>query len=246
MRSLRKSTGYVALALGMAALIVAAGFEVTGMAWRSTAQATTGVVAALAQDPDGGLAPAVRYRVDGREWVWQSHIYAGWGAPFAIGERVPLLYQPTNPCDALIDTFVWGHMGCLMAGGVAILFLAGGRHELAIASRHARLRAEGNRLVAIIPRVSAGSQQRTLDQLATSAAPHTWRSFSRGGPVPNSGRDWQRCSAGGHGAGREMIGSGSPRPLCRSAEVKSWPNHRLAAAAKPVGMPVDRNGPPPS
>lgn len=63
--------------------------------------------------------PNVRYEVEGYTYTYTSPI----GQSFGIrhGKKVPVLYDPNNPANAVIDTFIQ-RGGRRVLGGIIIIF----------------------------------------------------------------------------------------------------------------------------
>jgi hypothetical protein len=112
--------GAIFLGVGVVMLVISIAIEAVGAHWRSTARPTEGTVVRLVGDEDG-VAPVVRYRVDGRDREWQSALFSRPPA-FAVGQSVRLLFQPGDPDDAAIDTFLSRHFGGLIAGSLGLVF----------------------------------------------------------------------------------------------------------------------------
>jgi Protein of unknown function (DUF3592) len=107
------------------------------------AQRTDGVVIDL-RDPPGlssswAVHPVVTYvsPVDGRQYTFQDE--TGSRPPaYAIGERVPVLYDPDQPGDARIDSLANRALGPAICGGIGAVFTALGFVFLIRARRRAK------------------------------------------------------------------------------------------------------------
>jgi hypothetical protein len=67
-----------------------------------------------------GLAPVVRYRVDGKEHEVTSQMHSS-PAAYTVGEKVTVLYQPGQPDVAGIDSFFDLWFSPLLFGGVGLV-----------------------------------------------------------------------------------------------------------------------------
>jgi hypothetical protein len=111
------------LLCGVAALATAGALEFDTAQWRTTAQTAPGVVVRLLQSTDGGFAPVIRFRPPGAAMPveWQSTRFS-YPSAFAVGEAVPMLFQPANARDAAPDTFFALHLGTVIAGALGAVF----------------------------------------------------------------------------------------------------------------------------
>jgi hypothetical protein len=89
--------------------------------WKST----TGTVVDLESGGKGGYFPVVTFSTGGKSYRFRS--YQGSNpAPYAIGETVPTLYDPTEPDHAIIDSFTERYIGVIIGGALAIVFFLAG------------------------------------------------------------------------------------------------------------------------
>jgi hypothetical protein len=89
--------------------------------WKSA----TGTVVDLESGSKGGFFPVITFSVGGQSYHFRSNNGSN-PAPYAIGESVPILYDPTDPDHATIDSFTGRYLGVIIGGGLAIVFALAG------------------------------------------------------------------------------------------------------------------------
>jgi hypothetical protein len=140
MSLLQPRTAVASLLLLVAAAMFSAGWQVTSDTRRflSVAERTTGVVAGHEAYDREARVPRERFRLVVRfDTATGSRVrfrsVANYGRPpYAVGEEVPVLYDPDNPLDARVDRrvevlapfIIWGVAVTLVGAlGLAVLVL---------------------------------------------------------------------------------------------------------------------------
>lgn len=106
--------------------------------WRERAEPVEGVVVDFEEesDADGTMyATVYRYVHDGEEYTRTSTVKQS-PKPYSRGERIPVLVNPDDPHDAMIDGWMQRYLGPVILGGLSlipmVLLLIGGVIMLAI------------------------------------------------------------------------------------------------------------------
>ena len=119
----RRVITFVTLTLiGCIFFSVGASFGIYSLIKGENAGRTEGEVAALIRGGKGSSRPVVRYAVDGKPFE-----ITGWMSTsppaYSVGEKVTVLYNPENPADGRIDSFVERWLFPVVFGGVGALLL---------------------------------------------------------------------------------------------------------------------------
>ena len=114
--------GRVFASVGLLLLGVAAALAVSSAGFDRTAERTEGTVVDFRYS-DGSAYPVVRYvsASDGRDYVFGENS-GSWPPAYAVGERVPVAYDPEHPGDAHIDSWINLFLGPVICGGLGLVF----------------------------------------------------------------------------------------------------------------------------
>lgn len=138
--NVRLIVGSVFAPVGLILLGVAVALFVSSAAFAKTADRTEGTVVDLAYR-NGAAYPFVTYvsPSDRREYTFGESTGA-WPPAYAVGERVPVLYDPARPGDARIDSWANRLLGPLICGGLGIVFASVGALLLLLERRRSAQR----------------------------------------------------------------------------------------------------------
>ncbi len=166
-RKVSSLMGFVLLAFGLVLWAVAALALADSERLAKDGAVAQGIVIAA----DDNQKPVVEFRTgDGRQVRIVGNISAS-PSPYRVGERIGIFYDPANPTDALIDSFIERWFLPLMFGGFAtVLSLVGGLMAFGAMRRGARQRRllrEGRR---IDGRIAAFQQVRS----GKAGGPQPW------------------------------------------------------------------------
>jgi hypothetical protein len=117
------------LALGVGCLLLAAYLSWLTLSFASDAARTTGEVVSYHEIPDGNsmrYRPRVRFKTETGEIVSVEPQMSITGKRFAIGEKVPMIYQRAKPTDSRIALFADKWLGATIAAVIGLVGLAGG------------------------------------------------------------------------------------------------------------------------
>ena len=112
----------VFLILGIVFGGIGAGFGIRSVQCARSALEADGVVVDLRRAGKGGSRPVVEYRVGDQVRSVEGSISTKPPA-YSVGDKVRVLYDPANPPDARINSFVERWLFSVIFGGVGILFL---------------------------------------------------------------------------------------------------------------------------
>ena len=150
--------GATALAIGVLLAVVSLVLLARSWSWHQGTIATTGTVVehrsstSMHRNPNSAgprsrrattFAEVVRFAdAEGREHTVESAISVS--HPFAVGETVPVRYEPSDPAGARIDSWfrIWGFPLVFLAGGA--LFASVGA-VFVLSGRSTRVRADADR-----------------------------------------------------------------------------------------------------
>jgi hypothetical protein len=132
----RRTFGRACLVVGPCFLAIALGFALHTWVFLNRSQGTTarivGMVSTRYEDQDSvGFAPVFTFTaIDGHSYTVTSDVFA-YPPEYVVGQRVPVLYEKTNPVRARLDSFwqLWlfpfafGLIGGLGAGTGYLLLL---------------------------------------------------------------------------------------------------------------------------
>lgn len=97
-----------------------------------------------------GAKPILEFRTGRGERIRIEGKISSSPSPYEVGERVSVFYDPDEPAEALIDTFIERWFMALLFGGFSLVFIAVGGTLFSIARRSsrrlARLMREGLRV----------------------------------------------------------------------------------------------------
>ena len=118
----RVLVGRIFVAVGLILLGVAAALAVSSAGFTRTAERAEGTVVDFRYS-EGAAYPHVRYvsPSDGREYTF-GESSGSWPPAYAIGERVPVVYDPEHPGDAQIHSWASLFGGATVCGALGIVF----------------------------------------------------------------------------------------------------------------------------
>lgn len=117
------------MALGVGCLILAAFLAYRTGNFSGNALTATGEVVSYREIPDGDATryiPRIRFVTENGEIITVGGQMAGMSRRFAIGEKVPMVYDPREPMHARVALFMDNWLGPLIATIVGVVGLAGG------------------------------------------------------------------------------------------------------------------------
>jgi hypothetical protein len=82
---------------------------------------TRGIVIEFRYD-EGAASPVVSYEWNGAEYTYYSTTYSD-PPSFQIGEEVELFVDPSDPTNAMINSFSERYLGIIILGGLGAMFL---------------------------------------------------------------------------------------------------------------------------
>jgi hypothetical protein len=157
-----------------AGLLGGAGYWTSRVAdFERRAACAEGTVVELVRSGSGNTySPRVRYRTySGAERTYQSSVSSS-PPRFAVGDRVDVLFDPGNPADVRIRSFLDLWFGPTLLGGLGSIFGAIGAGMLLVrwasGRRAAELRLRGRRVLAKLQSIERNTS------LAVNGA-HPWR-----------------------------------------------------------------------
>jgi uncharacterized protein DUF3592 len=135
--NVRIIVGAVFAPVGLILLGVAAALAVSSAGFASTADRAKGTVVDLAYR-NGAAYPYVTYvsPSDRREYTFGEST-GSWPPAYAIGERVPVVYDPDHPGHAHIDSWANKFLGPTICGGLGVVFTTIGALLLILERRRA-------------------------------------------------------------------------------------------------------------
>jgi len=117
------------MALGVGCLILAAYLGYRTLNFSGSSLTATGEVVSYREIPDGDSTryiPRIRFVTENGEIITVGGQMAGMSKRFAIGEKVPMVYDPREPMHARVALFMDNWLGPLIAAIVGAIGLAGG------------------------------------------------------------------------------------------------------------------------
>jgi hypothetical protein len=117
------------MALGVGCLILAAFLAHRTGNFSGNSLTATGEVVSYREIPDGDSTryiPRIRFVTENGEIITVGGQMAGTSRRFAIGEKVPMTYDPREPMRARVALFMDNWLGPLIAAIVGAVGLAGG------------------------------------------------------------------------------------------------------------------------
>ncbi|MBX2966242.1 MAG: DUF3592 domain-containing protein [Cyclobacteriaceae bacterium] len=84
--------------------------------------AVEGIVISLTENDTGSLAPLIEYAWQDTLRQHQSNFYTS-PPDYEVGQQVPLLLNPENPEEVIIDSFSDRYLISIVFGGIACFFL---------------------------------------------------------------------------------------------------------------------------
>lgn len=117
------------MALGVGCLILAAFLAYRSGNFSGGSLTATGEVVSYREIPDGDSTryiPRIRFVTENGEIITVGGQMAGMSKRFAIGEKVPMVYDPREPMRARVALFMDNWLGPLIASIVGVVGLAGG------------------------------------------------------------------------------------------------------------------------
>ena len=117
------------MALGVGCLILAAFLAYRTGNFSGHSLTATGEVVSYREIPDGDstrYVPRIRFVTENGEIITVGGQMAGMSRRFAIGEKVPMVYDPREPMHARVALFMDNWLGPLIASIVGAIGLAGG------------------------------------------------------------------------------------------------------------------------
>lgn len=117
------------MALGVGCLILAAFLAYRTGNFSGNALTATGEVVSYREIPDDDATryiPRIRFVTENGEIITVGGQMAGMSRRFAIGEKVPMVYDPREPMHARVALFMDNWLGPLIATIVGVVGLAGG------------------------------------------------------------------------------------------------------------------------
>lgn len=117
------------MALGVGCLLLAAFLAYRTHHFSGEALTATGEVVSYREVPDGDSTryiPRIRFVTANGEIITVGGQLAGTSRRFAIGDQVPMVYDPREPMHARVALFMDNWLGPLIAAIVGLVGLAGG------------------------------------------------------------------------------------------------------------------------
>ena len=117
------------MALGVGCLILAVFLVYRTGTFSGQSLSAIGEVVSYREIPDGDATryiPRIRFVTENGEIITVSGQMAGMSKRFAIGEKVPVAYDPRQPMHARVSLFMDNWLGPLIATIVGAVGLAGG------------------------------------------------------------------------------------------------------------------------
>ena len=117
------------MALGVGCLILAAYLAYRSGDFSGESLTATGEVVSYREVPDGDTTryiPRIRFVTENGDIITVGGQMAGTSKRFAIGEKVPVIYDPREPMHARVALFFDNWIGPLIAAIVGVVGLAGG------------------------------------------------------------------------------------------------------------------------
>jgi len=117
------------MALGVGCLLLAAFLAYRTGNFSANSLTATGEVVSYREIPDGDSTryiPRIRFVTANGEIITVGGQMAGISRRFAIGEKVPMVYDPREPMHARVALFMDNWLGPLIASIVGSVGLAGG------------------------------------------------------------------------------------------------------------------------
>lgn len=135
--SIKRLLGTIFAGIGGLFFVIALVLVSLELQFERTARRSPGEVVALRRSNKGGQAPDVAFTAfDGRQIVHRSNVYST--PAYAIGEQVTILYDPSNPEEATIDTFTGRWLMALIFGIIGVVDLSVGSTFLWLRARRKR------------------------------------------------------------------------------------------------------------
>ena len=117
------------MALGVGCLILAAFLAYRTLNFSGNSLTATGEVVSYREIPDGDSTryiPRIRFVTANGEIITVGGQMAGMSKRFAIGDKVPMIYDPREPMHARVALFMDNWLGPLIAMTVGVVGLIGG------------------------------------------------------------------------------------------------------------------------
>ena len=117
------------MALGVGCLILAAFLAYRTLNFSGNALTATGEVVSYREIPDVDSTryiPRIRFVTENGEIITVGGQMAGTSKRFAIGDKVPMIYDPREPMHARVSLFMDNWLGPLIAVIVGVVGLVGG------------------------------------------------------------------------------------------------------------------------
>jgi Protein of unknown function (DUF3592) len=117
------------MALGVGCLLLAAWLAYKTLNFSGNALTATGEVVSHREIPDGDSTryiPRIRFVTANGEIITVSGQLAGTSKRFAVGDQVPMVYDPQEPMHARVALFVDNWLGPLLAAIIGAVGVSGG------------------------------------------------------------------------------------------------------------------------
>jgi hypothetical protein len=117
------------MALGVGCLLLAGYLAYRTLNFSGDALTATGEVVSYREVPDGDSTryiPRIRFVTENGDIITVGGQMAGTSKRFAIGEKVPMVYDPREPMHARVALFMDNWLGPLIATVIGVVGIFGG------------------------------------------------------------------------------------------------------------------------